>query len=305
MTLAELQETFSIPGMLRFTTHGELVRAEVHTPAAQATLYLQGAHLTHWQPIGQAPVLFLSEQARFERGTAIRGGVPISFPWFATRSDGRTGPAHGFARIQPWELAFAAMAGDELHLTLTLGPGEESVSLGFDHFRVVYELRIGKTLRLRLTVANEAAEPLIFEEAFHTYFSVDDVRQTTVTGLEPTAFLDKTQGSEQSEAAGTALTFAAATDRVYLATEAACVLHDLPGKRAITNHKAGSRTTVVFNPWKAMADLGEAEWPHLLCLETANAGVDRVTLPRGETHSMEAEIVISPVAKGPERASQR
>ena len=153
-------------------------------------------------------------------------------------------------------------------------------------------------MRLRLTVANEAVQSLVFEEALHTYFAVGDVRQTRVTGLEPTAFLDKTQGSERRKGAGTALAFTGPIDRVYEGTEAACVLHDVAGGRAITNHKSGSRTTVVFNPWKAMADLGEAEWPHLLCVETANAGADRVTLQPGETHTMEAEIALTPLAKG-------
>ena len=299
MELRELQETFSIPGVLAFAQHGELVRAEVHTAAAEATVYLQGAHLTHWQPAGQRPVLFLSERSEFVPSKAIRGGVPISFPWFAARSDGRPGPSHGFARTQPWEPAFAAMVGDTLHLTLTLGPTEQSRAFGYDHFRLMYELAIGTELRLRLTVVNEGAAPLQFEEAMHTYFAVGDVREAAVLGLEGTAYLDKVRGGAETPAAGVPLVLDGATDRVY-ETEVDCVIDDRTGARAIANRKTNSKTTVVWNPWKAMADLGEDEWPRMLCVETANTGADAVTIGPREAHTMETRISVAS-AGGEER----
>src|SRR6185312_11588751 len=160
------------------------IYADVTTPHAKATIYLQGAHLAAWQPAGEEPVLFLSRKSDFEPGKPIRGGVPIAFPWFATRHDGKTGPSHGFARIQDWTLAFAALAGDDLHLTFTLGPTDMSRELGFDHFRVAYQVIVGRTLTLQLTVANDAKTPIVFEEALHTYYSVVDVHEATVTGLE-------------------------------------------------------------------------------------------------------------------------
>ena len=123
-----------------------------------ATVYLQGAHLTAWQPKGQQPAIFLSRKSEFAAGKPIRGGVPIAFPWFATRHDGKAGPSHGFARIQDWTLAFAALAGDDLHLTFTLGPTEMSRSLGYDNFRLAYQLTIGRTLTMQLTVANDATD---------------------------------------------------------------------------------------------------------------------------------------------------
>ena len=292
MDLDQLQAAFSIPGVLAFEKHGELVRARVHTAAAEATIYLQGAHLTHWQPKGAGPVLFLSDTSEFARGKAIRGGVPVIFPWFGPRADGRAGPAHGFARTEPWELVFAAVAGDALHLTLTLGPTEESRGFGYDHFRVAYELRIDAELRLRLSVANEGATPLRFEEALHTYFAMGDVRRTTVSGLEGTAYLDKTDGMQRKPAAGAAIAFTGPTDRVYEGTDAVCTIEDAAGSRRIVNRKTSSETTVVFNPWKAMADLGEEQWPRFVCVETANAGVDAVVLRPSEVHTMEAVMSV-------------
>jgi glucose-6-phosphate 1-epimerase len=293
MDLAQLNEQFAIPDVLAFhRTPSGLIYVNVTTPHATATVYLQGAHLTAWQPTGQQPVLFLSRKSDFEPGKAIRGGVPIAFPWFANRHDGKTGPSHGFARIQDWTLAFAALAGDDLHLTFTLAPTEMSRELGYDNFRVAYQLIIGRALTMQLTVANNAAAPLVFEEALHTYFSVVDVHEVTVTGLEPTPFIDKTDNMREKPAAHAPLTFAAFTDRVYSSTIATCVLHDAAGRRQITIAKTNSDTTVVFNPWKEMPDMGPDEWHEMLCVETVNAGANAVTLAPGKTHTMQAHISV-------------
>ena len=293
MDLTQLKEHFAIPGVLTFhQIPSGLIYADFTTPHATATVYIQGAHLTAWQPAGEQPVIFLSRESDFEPGKPVRGGVPIAFPWFANRHDGKTGPSHGFARIQDWTLAFAALAGDDLHLTFTLAPTEMSRELGYDKFHLAYQLIIGRTLTLRLTVANDAASALLFEEALHTYYSVVDVHEVTVTGLEPTSFIDKTDNMREKPAAHAPLTFSAATDRVYQNTAATCVLHDAAGRRRITVAKTNSDTTVVFNPWKAMPDMGPDEWHEMLCVETVNAAANAITLAPGKTHTMQAHISV-------------
>jgi glucose-6-phosphate 1-epimerase len=292
MDLIELNDNFGLPGVLFFDEHDGLVRVNFRTPAATATVYLQGAHIAAWQPSGQQEVLFLSSQSEFVAGKAIRGGVPISFPWFANRHDGKVGPSHGFARIQDWTLAFAALAGEDLHLTFTLAPTQLSRDLGFDHFRVVFQLTIGRSLTMQLTVVNDAEAPLVFEEALHTYFAVSDVREVTVSGLEPTGFVDKADNMTVKPAANAPLGFASATDRVYGNTTATCVIHDKTGGRNITVAKTNSKTTVVFNPWKDLADMGRDEWQKMLCVETVNAAANSITLGSGESHTMEAHITV-------------
>ncbi len=297
MDLATLNHHFGIPGVLRFEEAHGLMRAEITSGEATATVYLQGAHITHWQPAGEAPVLFLSRRTEFAPGKAIRGGVPIAFPWFAADSNpnryqGKPGPSHGFARVQPWEVVFAALSGDDLHLTLTLGPTQLSRDLGFDQFRLAYEIKVGRSLSLALTVANEAGTPLRFEEALHTYFAVGDVHEVTVTGLEPTPYTDKTDEMREKPASHAPLTFAGPTDRVYPNTVADCVIHDRLVKRLITNRKRNSATTVVFNPWREMPDLGPDEWHEMLCVETVNAGLNAVTLGPKSVHTMSTTITV-------------
>jgi glucose-6-phosphate 1-epimerase len=296
MDISQLNEHFGLPGVLAFhATESGLVRADITTPHATATVYVQGAHLTAWQPAGHQPAIFTSRKTDLAPGKAIRGGVPIAFPWFATRHDGKTGPSHGFARIQDWTLAFAALAGDDLHLTFTLGPNDLSRSLGYDHFRLAYQLTIGRTLTMQLTVANDADTPLVFEEALHTYYAVTDVHEIAITGLDGVSYLDKVDDLKKKLQQGD-ITVTGPTDRVYLDTTGTCTLKDHAGKRRIAVAKTGSNTTVVWNPWESgaakLADMDPTEWHEFVAIETVNAAVDAITLAPGATHTMQAQVSV-------------
>jgi glucose-6-phosphate 1-epimerase len=294
MEIQSLNDNFSIDGVLLFEQHGELIRARVTTPACTAEFYLQGAHLTQWQPAGQKPVLFLSECSLFEAGKPIRGGVPVIF---SERTDG---PSHGFARIQNWELAFAAMAGEDLHVAFTLGPTEMSRALGYDDFQLAYRLILGKELRMQLTVANPGKAPLHFEEALHTYLLVGDAQQVSIIGLGDTDYLDKTDGFKKKNQKESPLTMTCETDRPYLDTVTPLNLDDPIYKRRITVDKSGSKTTVVWNPWSELsaklADMPDNGWLEMTCIETANAVSDAVTLAPGGQHTMEAHLFVQEFA---------
>jgi glucose-6-phosphate 1-epimerase len=301
MNLDQLNDSFAIPGYLAFEERHGLPCAVATLAAGSTAVFLHGAHVAEWTPAGQAPVLFLSATSEFEDGKAIRGGVPICFPWFGPRTDGEAGPSHGFARTQAWDFAFAALVpaadGDRLHLTFTLGPNDLSRSLGFDSFRAAFEVILGKTLTLRLTVANPGPAELKFEEALHTYFAVGDVRYTTLTGLESATFLDKTDAMQQKTGPATALRLAGETDRVYPANTATVAIHDEQNARTIHVQKSGSHTTVVWNPWAEVAtritDLPDDAWPGFVCVEIANTGADAITLAPGQSHTMQVELSIA------------
>jgi glucose-6-phosphate 1-epimerase len=299
MDLTQLNEHFGLPGVLSFHAAASgLTYASITTLHAAATVYLQGAHVTAWQPKGQQPAIFTSRKSDFAPGNAIRGGVPIAFPWFAGRHDGKTGPSHGFARIQDWTLAFAALAGDDLHMTFTLGPTEISRNLGYDNFRLAYQLTIGRTLTMQLAVANDAATPLVFEEALHTYYAVSDIHEVNVSGLDGVTYLDKNDNLQEKQQQG-AITITGPTDRVYLNTAGTCVLRDAGNKRQITVAKTGSNTTVVWNPWESGAqklpDLDPTEWHEFIAVETVNAAVNAVTLAPGATHVMQAHVSVEDI----------
>jgi glucose-6-phosphate 1-epimerase len=308
MDLQTLSEQFAIPGVLAFSQNEQgLLRANITTPACTAELYLQGAHLTQWQPAGHKPVLFLSDRSFFTPGKAIRGGIPVIFPWFGARTptpeDPRTdGPSHGFARTADWTLAFAALAGDDLHLTLTLSPSDTSRSLGYDDFALVYEITLGAELHLRLTVNNQGSAPLHFEEALHTYFTVGDAQQISIIGLSDTDYLDKTDHFKKKHQTDPFLKLTGETDRPYLNTNVPVNIDDPVYHRRITVDKANSNTTVVWNPWSALTatlpDMAPDGWLAMVCVETANAGSNAVTLASGEHHTMEAHLFVEEFAAG-------
>ena len=288
-----------IPGILVVDDQHELTKVTITTKLCQAQMYLQGAHLTHWQPLEHKPVLFLSENSSFTKGKAIRGGVPIIFPWFGARTTTATssrtdGPAHGFARTACWQLDSATMADEELTLSLSLEANQSSIELGFDQFRLDYKLVFARELTLQLTVKNLSSEPLCFAEALHTYFLVDDAQQVQISGLGGSKYYDKTDDFKQKQQAESVLTLNGETDRPYTDNAATLLLSDPVMQRQIEVRKGNSLTTVIWNPGAEltakMADMEAQGWRKMVCIEAANALENAITLAGGSSHTMTCEI---------------
>jgi len=298
MTLDDLRRRFEIPGVARLEEgRGSLPKLTVTSDLAAAELYLHGAHLTHFQPRGARPILFMSAESHFDPTKPIRGGVPVIFPWFGPRAGVPDSPAHGFARIRPWALeAVESRPDGAVRVVLGLASDESSLRLWPHPFALRMAFTFGEALDLDLEV-RAAGAPLAFEEAFHTYFVVADVRKTGVGGLEGVDYLDKVDSFRRKTQPAEPVRIAGETDRVYLKTRGACVLRDPVLGRTITVEKENSSTTVVWNPWidkaRAMPDFGDEEWPGMICIETANVGEDAVRLGAGETHHLRARIRVA------------
>lgn len=301
MTLSELNERFGLRDALRFEDGpGGLTRAKIATDAARAEIYLQGGHVAAWQPASaEHPVLFMSAKSPFAAGKAIRGGVPLVFPWFAERRGGLPGGMHGFARTLPWEVVAAEKRAEGVALSFKLLPDQTTRDLSFGHFVLVYEVVVGATLSLALEVENVGDTPLTFEEALHAYYLVSDVRQIEVSGLGDTDYLDRADNGKRRHQDPGAIRFAGETDQLHLNTQSAVTIADPGWQRRIVIEKRGSNSTVVWNPWVAkaarMADFGDDEWPHMVCVEPANAAENTVTLPPGTTHTMGITVRVDTV----------
>ena len=292
----QLQSRYGIPGALRFEAGpNALIRAIVATPQAEAEIYLHGAHVTQYRPRGGRPVLFMSAHSRFEPGTPIRGGVPIVFPWFGPRAGDPSAPMHGFARSVEWRMESATQASDG-SVTIVLGlDAANATHPAWPHAYILqYRIGVGSTLELALEVRNATPRTIIFEEAFHTYLAVSDVRQVSIVGLAGTQYLDKTDGMRRKSQGAEPIRITGETDRVYLNTKATCVVDDPGGGCRLLVEKGGSDVTVVWNPWiakaHAMPDFGDDEWPQMLCLETGNAADHAISLAPGHRHEMRAVI---------------
>lgn len=294
----DLQARFGIDGAVRFETDAAgLVRAQVTTPAAEARVYRLGAHVTHFQPAGHEPVLFMSAASAYAVGQPLRGGVPVCFPWFGFRKDDPAAPNHGLVRQIEWDVAATSQAPDgDVTLSFRRADDAHTRKAWAHAFRLTYTVTVGRTLTLALRTENTGATACTCEQALHTYLAVGDVAEVRVRGLEGTGYADKTAKGARRVEAREPIRIRAETDRLYADTAATCVLEDPVLKRRITIRKTGSRTTVLWNPWidkaRAMPDFGDAEWPGMLCIETCAAADDAVHLNAGATHTMSAHIAV-------------
>lgn len=287
----------SLPPPVRLVESGGLPHLDVATGAATARVFFHGAQLTGWQPTdAAAPVVWVSAHSHFRRDKAIRGGVPICFPWFGPHGADATAPAHGFVRLAEWTLTEATETADgAVALTFALETDARTSPLWPRRSHVACRMSIGATLDLALTVQNRDDVPFRFEEALHTYYAVSDIERVTVAGLEQTEYLDKVEGFARKRQAGP-VHFTAETDRVFLDTTATCHVVDPGWSRTIVVSKAGSRSTVVWNPWqeraRAFSDFGDDEWRRMVCVETANVRDAAVRLEPGESHTLQATVSI-------------
>lgn len=290
--LDSLNERFAIAGVVEFEAgSGGLIRASVAGRSAEGHVYLHGAHVTHHRPAGQRPLLFLSEQSRFATGKAIRGGVPVIFPWFGARVGHPESPDHGFARTREWAVEAVEPASDgSVAVTLTLEADGATRPAWPHEFTLRHRVVFGERLEMKLEVENRSGHPFDFEEALHTYLRVGDVEQVSINGLGDGVYIDKTDDMRRKTLADGPLRLNGTTDRVFVNTRATCAVADPVLARRIVVEKTGSTTTVVWNPWRekarVMADLGNDEWRSMLCVEAANAADNPVRLGGGERHTM-------------------
>lgn len=299
MTLDELNARFGIAGAVSFEAGpGGLAKVVLRGQGGEAAMTLHGAHLLHWQPSGERPVLWMSVKSWFEDGKPIRGGVPICFPWFGAATHVAGAPHHGIVRLRNWEFISARVLPDGRVEAVLAMRSDEATRAWWPHdFVLKFTVTVGATLTMSLNATNIGQAPFAITEALHTYFAVSDIHNVKVHGLENLEFTDTVGGARRAARQGDEpITFAAETDRNNVGTTATAVLEDPGMARRITIEKSGSESTVVWNPWIAkaakMPDFGDDEWPGMLCIETANLGPDAVTIKPGKSHTMEARIAV-------------
>ena len=295
-TIAEFNQRFSIPGVAEIDAgNGGLPRISITTAAATAEIYLHGAQVTSWRPTGGDEVIFLSGQSQFAAGRAIRGGIPICFPWFRNKVDDPKAPSHGFVRTKAWQLDAIERTGDAVTVTLSTGSDESTRAAWAYEFRLVHRVTVGAELVQELVMSNTGAVALRFEEALHTYFRVGDAASVRIRGLEGVRYLDNTANNAEKQQLGE-IVFTGPTDRAYQETTHAVEILDPVLRRSIRLVKESSRTTVVWNPWiegaHSLADLGDDEWRSMACVEGSNIRAFAVELAAGQQHTMKTTLTV-------------
>ncbi|MGO9336450.1 MAG: D-hexose-6-phosphate mutarotase [Terracidiphilus sp.] len=294
-----LNRRFEIPGIAAVVSgNGGLAKVRVTTPLASAEVYLHGAQVTSWQPAAAEEAIFLSEHSHWQDGRAIRGGIPICFPWFRAKADNPQAPAHGVVRTKEWQLDSVTAKQDGSVIVTCSTASDDSTRRWWPHeFRLLHRVTVGRILHLELTATNHGTASFIFEEALHTYFRVGDAEAVRIRGLDQVAYLDNTDGNREKVQSGD-VAFAAPTDNAYINTHGALELIDPTLHRILRTAKENSATTVVWNPWQqgaaSLADLGKDEWRQMTCVEASNILRAAVSLAPGEQHTMVATIGVTP-----------
>jgi glucose-6-phosphate 1-epimerase len=264
----------------------------IDTPLARCEIGLQGAQVLSYVPAPDGRDLLWCSPARLQPGRPVRGGIPLCWPWFSRQGQAASAVQHGFARRMRWELRQAQESADGTVLvTLALTPptGGWPDSDWPEACTAEARISIGAELTVRLISRNDSDGPVRLTQALHTYLSVGDVRQTTLSGLQGLEYLDNLQGlkrfvqdSEWRFGDGAQM----ACDRIYLATGSQHLLTDPVLERRISVRSSGSSSTVVWNAGPqgilALGDVPAQAWPGYLCVEAANClPQDAITLAPG------------------------
>ena len=265
-----------------------------------AKVALHGAHLFEWTPTGQEPVIYNSPDAIYKEGKAIRGGVPVCWPWFNAHPTNPDLPSHGFARNRFWELEAIIESGEGESFVGTtilfeLKYDDEIAKLWPFPFTLKARIEVGSEAKITIEATNDSDTPIMVGGALHTYLSVGHVDQVSITGLEGASYID-TAGPEAKHTQTGAIAISKEVDRIYLDTEGAITLNDAALNRKIEVTREGSKSAVVWNPWieksKGLSDLPDEAYQDFVCIEAANARDDLYSLEKNESHTLSTTIKV-------------
>ncbi|MDN3651721.1 D-hexose-6-phosphate mutarotase [Thalassotalea ponticola] len=253
-----------------------------------ATISLYGGQVLSWKPNKQRDVFWLSKRTFYEKGKAIRGGIPLCWPWFGAHKDAGN---HGFARNVNWQLDNFSVDSRAITIKLSL-EGEQAYNVWPYKYRVVQTIVISDTFSQSLVVQNLSDRVFQFNGALHSYFQVSDPANVAVPGLN-SHFYDDKISSYLNCPPRDVLDCTGPIDRIYH-SDASVTLFDKVWKRAIEINKSNCPQWVLWNPGKDIAlsmddihQLGENEF---VCLEAANT--NGVTVNPGKSAELFQEIQV-------------
>ncbi|XP_020223069.1 putative glucose-6-phosphate 1-epimerase [Cajanus cajan] len=257
---------------------------------ASARVSLQGGQVLSWKWERGQELLFTSSKAIINPLKPLRGGIAICFPQFRSRGSLEH---HGFARNKMWVIdqdppPFPSGSSEKTYIDLLLKPSEDDLKIWPHSFELRLRVTLAEDgyLTMISRVRNVNSKPFSFSFAYHTYFSLSDISEVRVEGLETLDYLDNLYNQERFTEQGDALTFESEVDRVYVdcCSNVVAVL-DHEKKRTIVIRKEGLPDVVVWNPWekksKTIVDLGDEEYKQMLCVD--GAAIEKpITLKPGE-----------------------
>jgi glucose-6-phosphate 1-epimerase len=297
MNIDELSR-YEIDGELQFIEieHG-FIYAEINNALAHATVSTYSGQVLSYRPKDrQDDLLFVSDKAYYEDGKAIKGGIPVCWPWFGADPENQGRSAHGFVRNRQWQVTGSeSLADGSTKIVMSMTDNDATRALWPHPFRLDIEITVGDSLRVELVTHNTGNESITISQALHTYFRVGDIGMVRVLGLDGIQYLDKTNDAARMTQSGP-VTISGEVDRIYTDVTGDLIIDDSSLGRRILIASSGCSTAVVWNPWvevaASMADLDDNDYQRMLCVETANAGPETVEIAAGDAYRLTAEYTI-------------
>ena len=291
---------------------GELNCWRIRHGLAELVVAQQGAHIVSYQIDGDQPLIWSNPEAVFKQGKAIRGGMPICWPWFgnlqrnpqsvqAMRQSNEPANAHGEVRAIDWELIGRSEDRDALIVDF-IQPKAEGQIAGWPHtVGLKLQIRMDAALNVSLVSFNAGDEDVTLSQALHSYFAVSDARQVSVEGLDGLQYLDTLESWDTPKQQAGDVTFNGETDRIYQDTPELLSIVDPGWARRIQIQTRGSHSAVVWNPWiektKTFSDMHADGWQNMVCVESANVLKDVVTLKPGDMHVLSVSVWAEPLGE--------
>lgn len=282
--------TGTLPAGISLTSneHGRRF-IDIDHPTVRAQVALQGGQIIDCVPAGQRPLLWMSPVDPARPDTALRGGIPLCWPWFA---DERPGPAHGIARTSHWQLRQAEVDPQQVRLVLELPDEEITRQLPGEHWAVQVEILLGASLSVTLTSTNTGSRTQKLSQALHSYLPVDDIGDVQILGLQGASYIDKLQADAQCRQQQP-IRFRGEVDRVYFDTAADVQLLD-GSAEPLWVQRHGSQSVVIWNPWQdkgaRLSQFPAQGYRHMVCIEAANAGPDARLVEPGQVQRLQTII---------------
>jgi len=259
-----------------------------------AAFTLHGGHLIHFQPVNQAPLVWLSKTAIFDGKKAIRGGVPICWPWFgaADLTLGENLPAHGFARTSKWEVGEIKESDEGVELELKLRDNDETLALWPYQFELTLKATLNSQLKLALNTENRSDKAFFYRGALHTYLNISSPEAVNITGLNESFSNSLKQG--MLESGDTTLLIDQPIDAIYKKSNHEILLNDAQRPQSISITNTGNNSEVLWTPWikgaEAFIDMPDEGYQSMFCIESAITQEKGQQINIGETHTLSTLI---------------
>lgn len=297
-SIAQLNADYAIDGQLEFVEgKGGLPMIAIDNGKAKALISVYAGQLLAFQPAGEpTDVMFLSDNAYYAEGKAMKGGSPVCWPWFGPDPADQGRSSHGFVRNRLWQVQHTAATDQGTKVILGLTDTDETRAIWPHAFKLSIEMTIGTMLNIELVTGNTGTQSFTITQALHSYFTVGDITQTKVIGLAGTDYLDKVDGGQQKHQTGE-ITIEQEVDRIYLNVPHTITIDAPALGRKITITATNSKTAIVWNPWAEIAakmgDLAADEYQRFVCVETANAANEVIEVAPGGEYRMGAAIRVT------------